>query len=251
MNLDFKNRRVVVTGGSRGIGRAIAMGFAAGGASVSICARGAATLQATHAELQRHGGVVHAGSCDLADAVALRRFVAEAGAALGGIDVLVNNASGFGMGDDEAAWAAGLAVDVMAMVRASHAAMPFLEASSGAAIIHIASISGFRPSMRAPAYAAVKAAMMHYTTSQAALLSRRGIRVNCIAPGSVEFAGGVWDQRRVKGDPLYTDTLNSIPFGRMGTPEEIADVALFLASHQARWVTGQTIAVDGGQLLGA
>ncbi len=250
MAFDFLGKRVVVAGGSRGIGRAIALGFAASGADVSICARGAQALEATADALSRHGHRVHAAPCDLADASAVAGYVGAAAAALGGIDVLVNNASGFGMGDDEAGWAAGLSVDVMAMVRASHAALPALLASPGSAIVHISSISGFGPSTRAPAYAAVKAAMMSYTRSQAAMLAHQGVRVNCIAPGSVEFPGGVWDQRKQAGDALYDRTLKGIPFGRMGTPEEIAEVALFLASTQARWVTGQVIAVDGGQMLG-
>lgn len=251
MAFDFKGRRVVVAGGSRGIGRAIAQGFAAAGADVSICARGAAGLEAARAELAQHGGRVHAAPCDLSRADEVASYVAAAAAALGGIDVLVNNASGFGMGDDEAAWAAGLNVDVMAMVRASHAAIPALLASPGSSIVHISSISGLAPSTRSPAYAAVKAAMISYTRSQAAMLARRGVRVNCIAPGSIEFAGGVWDQRKQAGDALYDRTLASIPFGRMGTAEEIAEVALFLASPHARWVTGQVLAVDGGQMLGA
>ena len=250
MAFDFLGKRVVVAGGSRGIGRAIALGFAASGADVSICARGAQALEATADALSRHGHRVHAAPCDLADASAVAGYVGAAAAALGGIDVLVNNASGFGMGDDEAGWAAGLSVDVMAMVRASHAALPALLASPGSAIVHISSISGFGPSTRAPAYAAVKAAMMSYTRSQAAMLAHQGVRVNCIAPGSVEFPGGVWDQRKQAGDALYDRTLKGIPFGRMGTPEEIAEVALFLASTQAHWVTGQVIAVDGGQMLG-
>jgi 3-oxoacyl-[acyl-carrier protein] reductase len=250
MSFDFHGKRVLVAGGSRGIGRSIALGFAAAGADVSICARGAGALEATRAELARHGHRVHAAACDLADAAEVAGYVADAQAALGGIDVLVNNASGFGMGDDEAGWAAGLSVDVMAMVRASHAALPALKASPGSCIVHISSISGFRPSTRAPAYAAVKAAMMSYTTSQAALLASHGVRVNCIAPGSIEFPGGVWDQRKRAGDALYARTLKGIPFGRMGTPEEVAEVALFLASPHARWVTGQVLAVDGGQLLG-
>ena len=250
MAFDFTGRRVVVTGASRGIGRAIAAGFAAAGAQVSICARGAAALEQARSELALHGGTVHAGVCDLADAEAIARYVAAAAAALGGIDVLVNNASGMGMGDDEAAWAAGWAVDVMAMVRASHAALPLLQAAQAACIINVSSISAYRPSVRSPAYAAVKAAIVHYTGSQAAMLARQGIRVNCIAPGSVDFTGSVWDQRRLAGDALYERTLKGIPFGRMGAPDDIADVALFLASPMARWVTGQTIAVDGGQLLG-
>jgi 3-oxoacyl-[acyl-carrier protein] reductase len=252
MSFNFKGKRVVVAGGSRGIGRAIALGFAAAGADVSICARGAEALEATRAEIAALGRRAHALVCDLADGPAVTAYVSAAAATLGGIDVLVNNASGFGMADDEAGWAAGLSVDVMAMVRASHAALPALEkAGAGASILHISSISALRPSTRSPAYAAVKAAMNSYTGSQAAMLSRRGIRVNAIAPGSIEFAGGTWEQRKLAGDPLYTRVLNSIPFGRLGTPEEIAEVALFLASPHARWITGQTITVDGGQLLGA
>lgn len=251
MNFDFKSRRVVVTGGSKGIGKAIALGFAAGGADVSICARGASALEAARAEIGRHGGKAHSGTCDLADGAAVTRYIDEAAATLGGIDVLVNNASGFGEGDDEAGWAAGLAVDVMAMVRASRAALPRLEAGRESCIINIASIAGLRPALRMPAYGAVKATMIHYTTSQAGMLARRKIRVNCIAPGSIEFAGGHWDARRQANDPVYERIHKSIPFGRLGTPEEIADVALFLASPLARWVTGQVIVVDGGQLLGA
>src|SRR6188474_3288094 len=137
MAFDFAGKRILVAGGSRGIGRAIALGFAAAGADVSLCARDAPALQSVHAELSRHGHQVHTASCDLADVAAVSGYVAAARETLGGIDVLVNNASGFGMGDDEAGWAAGLSVDVMGMVRASHAALPALLASPGSSIIHI------------------------------------------------------------------------------------------------------------------
>jgi 3-oxoacyl-[acyl-carrier protein] reductase len=150
MTFDFRGKRVLVAGGSRGIGRAIALGFAAAGADVSICARSPTSLQTTREELAQFGHQVHAAVCDLADGPAVARYVDAAAAVLGGLDVLVNNASGFGMGDDEAGWAAGLSVDVMAMVRASHAAVPHLLAAPGASIIHISSISGLRPSTRRP-----------------------------------------------------------------------------------------------------
>ncbi|MFI4987022.1 MAG: SDR family NAD(P)-dependent oxidoreductase, partial [Alphaproteobacteria bacterium] len=144
MQLDFTGKRVVVAGGSRGIGRAIALGFAAEGAGVSICARGAEALEATRAELARLGVTAHAAVCDLAQGDAVRRFIGAAAAALGGIDILVNNASGFGASDDEAGWEASIAVDLMATVRASAAALPFLEAAGGGAIVTISSISAYR-----------------------------------------------------------------------------------------------------------
>ena len=250
MHMDLKGKRVVVAGGSRGIGRSIALGFAAAGAGVSICARGRAALDATAAEIAANGVKLHAAVCDLADKDAIAAYIAAAADSLGGIDVLVNNASGFGTSDDEAGWAKGLSVDVMATVRASHAATPFVEKAGGGAILNISSISGYRASTRTPAYAAVKAALINYTMSQALMLAPKKIRVNAIAPGSIEFPGGMWAERKTSNPRLYNAVMRSIPWGRLGRPEEVASAALFLCSDAASWVTGQTLAVDGGQLLG-
>ena len=249
MNIDVKGRRVVVAGGSRGIGRSIAHAFAAGGANVSICARGAAALEATRSELAALGGVVHAAPCDLGDEAAIRAYIPAAVAALGGIDVLVNNATGYGWGDDEASWDMSVAVDLLAAVRASREAMPFIEKSRDGVIINISSGSGLNPSARTPAYGAAKAAVIHYTRSQAAALAHNGIRVNCVAPGSIEFPDGIWAKRKSEEPALYEATLASCPTGRMGTPEEVANVVVFLASPLASWVTAQIISVNGGQGL--
>jgi 3-oxoacyl-[acyl-carrier protein] reductase len=250
MQISFSGKRVIVAGGSRGIGRSIALGFASAGASVSICARGQATLDATAGELQALGARAHAAPCDLADKGAIAAYIGDAAASLGGIDILVNNASGFGGSDTEEGWTKGFEIDVMATVRASNAAIPHIERSGGGAILNISSISGLGASARSTSYAAVKAAVINYTMSQGLMLAPKKIRVNAIAPGSIEFAGGLWDVARTSNPQLYNAVLKSIPWGRLGRPEEIANAALFLCSDQASWITGQTLTVDGGQMLG-
>jgi 3-oxoacyl-[acyl-carrier protein] reductase len=192
---------------------------------------------------------VHAITCDLADPAAIARWIEAAAHALGGIDVLVNNASGYGFSDDDEGWIAGFEVDLMAAVRASRTALPYLQASPHASILHISSIAAFHPRRHGAPYAAIKAALSQYTTSQALALAAQRIRVNAIAPGSIEFPEGLWDRRRRSEPTLYQATLAKIPFGRFGAPEEVADAALFLASPHARWITGQTLCVDGGQGL--
>lgn len=246
---DFRGWHVAVAGGSKGIGRSIAQAFAQAGAAVSICARGAAALQATRDELARFGHATHAAGCDLADADAIARWIDDAAAALGGIDVLVNNASGYGFSEDDEAWLANFNVDLMAAVRASRCALPHLQRSPHASILHTSSIAALHPRRNGSAYAAMKAALSHYTTSQALQLAGQRIRVNAIAPGSIEFADGLWDRRKHDEPELYAATLARIPFGRYGRPEEIAHAALFLASPWAGWITGQTLCVDGGQGL--
>jgi len=250
MNIDLTGKRAVICGGSRGIGRAIAQACAEAGADVSICARGAETLAKTRGEIAAFGHKAHAAACDLAQADQIARYIAEAAEALGGIDILVNNASGFGSTDDEEGWEKSIGVDLLATVRATRAATPFLEQSGAGAIVNISSTSAFHPSVRTTPYGVAKAAVVQYTRNRAAALASKAIRVNCVAPGSIEFPGGSWERRKTDNPQLYNAILRGIPFGRLGHPEEVARVVLFLVSPLANWVSGQTIAVDGGQLLG-
>ena len=248
MEISFKGKKVLVGGASRGIGRSIALAFAASGADVAICARGIEGVKAAEAELRQHGTKIVGMACDLGDESQVTGFVNDAAKDLGGIDVLVNNASGLGMSDDESGWLASVNIDLLGTARATRAAIPFLEQSKGN-IVNISSISGLMAVPRTLPYAAIKAALINYTMGQGLALAPKRIRVNAIAPGSIEFPGGIWESRKTSDPELYQQRLEGIPWGRLGSPEEIAKVALFLASDLASWVTGQTIVVDGGQSL--
>ncbi len=249
MHLQLRDTSVIVTGASRGIGLAIAHGFAAEGANVSICAREPQTLTKASESLREYGTKIHSAPCDVADPRALENYISAACKALGSLNVLVNNPSGFGRTDDEDGWQKSIDVDLMASIRGSWHAVPHIAAAGGGAILHISSISGLTHSQRTPPYGAVKAALNQYTKTQAIDLAPRAIRVNAIAPGSIYFDGGLWSQVERDNPTLFGSILASIPSGRFGTPQEVADLAVFLGSHAGRWVTGQTIAVDGGQML--
>lgn len=246
---DFSGYRIVIAGGSKGIGRAIALDFLAAGGSVAVCARGREGLDALARDAGTNAGRLHTQACDLSQADQIERWIAEAARALGGIDVLVNNATGYGFRDDDESWLVDFNVDLMAAVRASRFALPHLRQSRHACILHTSSIGSFRPRTMGPPYAAIKAALNHYTRTQALTLADARIRVNAIAPGSIEFEGGVWARVRQEKPDQYTQVLGTIPFDRYGTAEEVAHLALFLASPFAGWITGQIIAVDGGQSL--
>jgi 3-oxoacyl-[acyl-carrier protein] reductase len=251
MNLELEGRRCVVVGGSRGIGRAIALGLAAEGADVAICARNVASLRDAEAELRQKGGRVYAATCDVGDAAELAAFLDAARQALGGLDVLVHNASALAVGPSLAEWDASLRVDLMAAVRACDQVVPWMIEAGGGSILFVSSISGLECDP-APdyGYTAAKAALIAHAKKLGVMLAPQRIRVNAIAPGSTLFPGGVWATIEEQQPEMYQGVRASIPWGRLATPEEVADVAVFLVSPRARWVVGECVSVDGGQHRG-
>ena len=249
MDLGLKDKNVIITGGSKGIGKSTALAMAKEGANIAICARREEALKSAAHEISSHGIQCFHRSVDVADANALAGFMDQARDTFGTIDVLINNTSGFGMTDDEAGWQVSINIDLMASVRATQQVIPWMEASGGGSIIHVSSISGLE-SGSPPAYAAVKAALLNHTKTTAATVAEKNIRVNCIAPGSIYFENGFWDIVKQNDRSMYDGIVSSIPFGRMGTPEEVADVITFVASSRANWMSGATIVVDGVQHKG-
>jgi 3-oxoacyl-[acyl-carrier protein] reductase len=251
MNLELEGKNCIVVGGSRGIGRSIALGLAAEGANVSICARGENALLKTEGALVDLGIKAYAATCDIGDSEALIAFLHDSRRNLGDIHVLVHNASALAAGPGLKDWDACLRVDLMAAVHACEEVIPWMSDSGGGSILLVSSISGLECDP-APdyGYTAAKAALIAYAKKLAVMHARKGIRANAIAPGSIDFPGGVWEGIKREQPDLYEGVRSSIPSGRFGTPEEVANVAVFLCSPCSFWVPGECVSVDGAQHRG-
>jgi 3-oxoacyl-[acyl-carrier protein] reductase len=249
MDLGLNGRKVLVTGGTKGIGRAIATLFAAEGAHVAICARDKAQVEATTAELAKSGKAFGA-AVNVSDGPAISAWVGDAAIALGGIDIVVPNVSALAVAGNEAAWQAGFQTDIMGTVRVVDAAMPWLEKSDAASIVIISSVSGREVDFAAGPYGAFKAALIHYAQGLAFQLAPRNIRANTVSPGNTYFPGGVWEKIEQGNPALFAQSLALNPTGRMGTPQEVARAVVFLASPAASFITGTNLVVDGALTRG-
>ena len=249
MDLQLAGARVLVTGGSRGIGRAIVSAFLDEGATVAFCARHPDQVRQTQESLSAKGRVV--GSVvDVADGDALAAWVEASAGDLGGIDVIVPNVSALAIPDTEESWQASLNVDLMHTVRMVRAALPHLERSGNGSIIAISSVSGRESDFASGPYGTVKTAIIGYVQGLAMQLADKGIRANTVSPGNTYFEGGVWSNIEA-GDPaLFRTAVGLNPTGQMGTPEQVAAPVVFLASTAASRISGTNLVVDGALTRG-
>jgi 3-oxoacyl-[acyl-carrier protein] reductase len=217
---------------------------------VAFCARNAAEVDQTVKDFSVYGGKVLGRVVDVADGAGLAAFVEEVGAAFGGVDIVVANVSALAIPNDEANWQKTFEVDMMGTVRLVNAAMPLLEKSDNASIVTISSVSGREIDFASGPYGAFKAAIIHYTQGLAYHLAGKKIRANTVSPGNTYFKGGVWDQIEHGNPELFKMALGLNPTGRMGTPQEMANAAVFLASPAASFITGTNLVVDGALTKG-
>jgi len=244
MDLQLSGRKALVTGASRGLGRAIAVELAREGCDLALCARGAEPLEALAKEL---GGTVYTQAVDVADEQAVAGFVDAAAEQLSGLDIVISNVSAGGLkGPDQ--WRLSFEADLLAFVRMVEAAVPHLERSDAAAIVAIGTTSAFDtlPPTSANSYAALKAAVLAHASELGHALAPKGIRVNTVSPGPIDFPGGAWDSLHERRPEFYESIRARIPIGRLGRAEEVARAVTFLASPAASFCTAVNLVVDGG-----
>lgn len=245
MDLGLARKRAIVTGGTRGIGRRIVDLLVSEGCHVGFCARDQGQVDAALADLAGGDVTVIGGAVDVTDDERLRGWIGETATALGGLDILVPNASALVGSADSEAWRLGLEVDVLGTVRAVEAALPFLEKSDAASIVAISSTAAVNTSGGVRAYSGLKAALISYMSGLSTNLGAKGIRANSVSPGAIYFEGGVWDKRKQESPEAYAAAAARCPMGRLGTPEEVAAAVVFLASPAASYISGTNLIVDG------
>lgn len=247
MDLGLSGKRAIVTGGSKGIGLAIARTLIDEGASVAICARGATGVEQAVAEL---GERAWGEAVDVSNGDAYTAWLDRAVEHLGGLEIFIGNVAFTPDADDEARWKAAFEIDLMHNVRGFTRVLPALVASDAGAAVMISSVSNVMSELPAEeaAYGAMKAALVSYAAQLAQSSAADGVRVNVVSPGPVMFEGGVWDQIREAEPDFYEFALALPALGRMGTPEEIARTVAFLASPASSFTTGANLRVDGGTI---
>lgn len=246
MDLGLSGKKALVTGSTRGIGRAVVNLLADEGVDLAICARNQEQVDAAVADLSAKGVKVTGAAVDVADKESYQGWITSAGEELGGIDIFVPNVSAGGGSVDEQGWVNNFNIDLLGTTRGIEAAMPFLEKSDAASIVVIGSIAAVEEFAAPQTYNAIKGAVIIHAQQLALALGGQGIRVNCVSPGPVFVEGGDWDFIKNNMADFYNATLAKIPRGTLGTPQEVANAVAFLASPAASLITGVNLVADGG-----
>lgn len=248
MDLHLKHKRAIILGGTRGIGRAIADTLATEGADIALCARNADQVRETVAALKDKGVRAFGASVDIADGPALQGWIETAAGELGGIDILVSNAGAMAQGTNTRDWETNFRLDMLGAVNAFEAAKPHLEKAGAergdAAFVIISSVSAAETDTTS-SYGPVKAALIHYAKGIARQYAAKHIRANVVSPGTVYFKGGVWNMIETNSPDFFKQAVARNPTGRMATPQEVANAAVFLASPASSFTTGVNLLVDG------
>ncbi|MFN8733484.1 MAG: SDR family NAD(P)-dependent oxidoreductase [Hyphomonadaceae bacterium] len=250
MDLGLKGKRLLITGGSRGLGRAIVTHALAEGAIVATCARGQAGLDRLASDLGAGQDRLFCQALDVRDAAAFQAWVQTAAAQLGGVDGVVSNVSTRLSGHDETWWRESFETDFLQHARLAEATYPHLKSGHEPALLFISSIASVLSNLPPDelAYGVMKAGLINYTGQLAARWGNRGIRVNAVSPGPIFFEGGTWDTIKL-GTPKLLEAAARLPaLGRHGTPDEVAKTALFLLSPAASYITGTNLRIDGGAI---
>ena len=250
MELGLTGKRFLVTGGTRGIGRAVVDGLLAEGAAVAYCARTGDAVAAAENELKTAGATAIGSAVDVGDGAALQKWVEDSAKALGGIDGVVANVSALAIPESQENWRASFDVDLMGTVGLVEAALPLLLESGSGSIVTISSVSGREIDFASGPYGTMKAAIIHYTQGVAFNLAGRGVRANTVSPGNTYFPGGVWPSIEENDPELFKTALDLNPTGRMATPQEVANAVVFLSSSAASFITGTNLVVDGALTRG-